>query len=38
VDDLVQRSGANKSVIEIMTKSGVLDDLPEISQTTLFGM
>ncbi len=38
VDDLVQRSGANKSVIEIMTKSGVLDDLPEISQTTLFGI
>ncbi len=36
IDDLVQRSGANKSVIEIMTKSGVLDDLPEISQTTLF--
>ncbi len=36
VDDLVQRSGANKSVIEIMTKSGVLKDLPEISQTTLF--
>ena len=38
VDDLVQRSGANKAVIEIMTKSGVLDDLPEISQTTLFGL
>ncbi len=38
VDDLVQRSGANKSVIEIMTKSGVLADLPEISQTTLFGL
>ncbi len=36
IDDLVQRSGANKSVIEIMTRSGVLDDLPEISQTTLF--
>ncbi len=38
VDDMVQRSGANKAVIEIMTKSGVLDDLPEISQTTLFGI
>ncbi len=38
VDDLVQRSGANKAVIEIMTKSGVLDDLPQISQTTLFGL
>ena len=38
VDDLVQRSGANKSVIEIMTKSGVLGDLPQISQTTLFGL
>jgi len=38
IDDLVQRSGANKSVIEIMMKSGVLADLPEISQTTLFGI
>ncbi len=37
VDDLVQRSGANKSVIEIMSKNGILDSLPEISQTTLFG-
>ncbi len=37
VDDLVQRSGANKAVIEIMTKNGILESLPEISQTTLFG-
>ncbi|MBE7025802.1 MAG: PolC-type DNA polymerase III, partial [Ruminococcaceae bacterium] len=38
VDDLVQRSGANKAVVEIMMKSGVLNDLPQISQTTLFGI
>ncbi len=38
VDDLVQRTGINKAVVEIMTQSGCLASLPETSQTTLFGM
>lgn len=37
-DDLKNRSGANKSVIETLATNGVLKDLPESSQMSLFDM
>jgi DNA polymerase-3 subunit alpha (Gram-positive type) len=37
-DDLKNRSGANKSVIETLAANGVLKDLPESSQMSLFDM
>lgn len=36
VDDLAQRSGVSKSVIEILSAAGALDELPKTSQLTLF--
>lgn len=36
VDDLAQRSGVSKSVIEILRDAGALEDLPASSQITLF--
>lgn len=36
VEDLQQRSKANKTVVEVMRKSGILKDLPESSQMTFF--
>ncbi len=37
-DDLKNRSGANKSVIETLAAQGVLRDLPESSQIDMFNM
>ena len=36
IEDLQQRSKINKTVLEIMRKSGILKDLPESSQMTFF--
>ncbi len=36
VEDLQQRSKVNKTVLEVMRKSGILNDLPESSQMTFF--
>ena len=38
IDDLQQRSKVNKTVIEVMRKSGILDGLPESSQMDFFSM
>ena len=38
VEDLQQRSKANKTVIEVMRKAGILDGLPESSQMDFFSM
>jgi DNA polymerase-3 subunit alpha (Gram-positive type) len=35
-EELKQRAGVSKSVIEIMTEYGCLGDMPETSQLTLF--
>lgn len=37
-DDLKNRAGINKAVIETLSENGVLDDLPESSQISLFDM
>ncbi len=37
-DDLKNRSGANKSVLETLSENGVLKDLPESSQMDMFGL
>ncbi len=37
-EDLKNRSGANKSVLETLAENGVLKDLPESSQMDMFGM
>jgi len=38
IEDMQQRSKVNKTVIEVMRKSGVLDTLPESSQMDFFSM
>ena len=38
IEDLQQRSKANKTVIEVMKKAGILDGLPESSQMDFFSM
>ena len=38
IEDLQQRSKANKTVIEVMRKAGILDGLPESSQMDFFSM
>ncbi len=38
VEDLQQRAKANKTVIEVMRKAGILDGLPESSQMDFFSM
>ncbi len=38
IEDLQQRSKANKTVIEVMRSAGVLDGLPESSQMDFFSM
>ncbi len=38
IEDLQQRSKVNKTVLEVMRKSGILDDLPESSQMDFFSM
>ncbi|MBQ8588683.1 MAG: PolC-type DNA polymerase III, partial [Clostridia bacterium] len=38
IEDMQQRSKVNKTVIEVMRKSGVLDMLPESSQMDFFSM
>ena len=37
-EDLKQRSGVNKTVVETLKENGVLDDLPETSQMNMFEM
>ena len=37
-EDLKNRSGANKAVIEVLEKNGVLKSLPESSQIGMFDM
>ncbi len=37
-DDLKNRSGANKSVLEVLEKNGVLKGLPESSQLNMFDL
>ena len=37
-EDLKNRSGANKAVVEILAENGVLKDLPESSQISMFDM
>ena len=37
-DDLKNRSGANKAVLETLSENGVLKDLPESSQMDMFGL
>ena len=36
VDELAERSGVSKTVIEILSQAGALDELPKTSQMTLF--
>lgn len=38
VEDLQQRSKVNKTVLEVMRKSGILDGMPESSQMDFFSM
>ncbi len=38
IEDLQQRSKVNKTVLEVMRKSGILDSLPESSQMDFFSM
>ncbi len=38
IEDLQQRSKVNKTVLEVMRKSGILDGLPESSQMDFFSM
>ena len=38
IEDLQQRSKVNKTVLEVMRKSGILDGMPESSQMDFFSM